>query len=49
MTIIGCPWISTIDQDLFIQETAWRAAWGEIVRAEKRGSRSSSRARGLFL
>jgi DNA invertase Pin-like site-specific DNA recombinase len=49
MMIIGYVRVSTTDQDLTIQETALRAVWCEIVRAEKRSSRASSRARGLFL
>jgi DNA invertase Pin-like site-specific DNA recombinase len=36
MTIIGYARVSTIDQDLSIQEAALRAAGCEVVRAEKR-------------
>jgi DNA invertase Pin-like site-specific DNA recombinase len=36
MTIIGYARVSTIDQDLTIQETALRSAGCDVIRAEKR-------------
>jgi DNA invertase Pin-like site-specific DNA recombinase len=45
MTVIGYARVSSIDQDLSIQETALRAAGCEVIRAEKRtGTTTAGRA-----
>jgi DNA invertase Pin-like site-specific DNA recombinase len=36
MTVIGCPRVRTANQDLSIQEAAFKAAGCQVIRAEKR-------------
>src|SRR6516225_9644907 len=42
MTIIGYARVSTIDQDLSIQETALTAAGCDVIRAEKRSGTTTA-------
>ena len=43
MTTYGYARVSTIDQDLAIQETALRAAGCDVVRSEKTGKETTRR------
>jgi DNA invertase Pin-like site-specific DNA recombinase len=41
MTIVGYARVSTLDQDLTIQETALKAAGADVIRSEKRSGTST--------